>query len=175
MSILYIKNDELLKLEKMKIAHTKKCKLRFSKKRYNHYNKENISQFFNSLKVSYSDILYEVRFKISFSIYLYLYLKSISVPYEINTTKEFTISQPVEVNFSKISINAQISRNTVKRAFKELVSLGLLLYDRNLEPHKHNGIKRCMLINDFYLIGFNENRNKIIYSLKTIGENKNAA
>jgi hypothetical protein len=121
--------------------------------------------------VTYSDKLYEVKFKKSFSLYLYLFLKSRAEPYEVSTSNEFTISKPLPVNFSTISMKAQVGRNTVKRAFRELVGLGLLIFDENLKKTlKNYNVKKCMLVNDYYLEGYDDVNNRIIYSLKTKGD-----
>ena len=171
METLFLKDNELKKVQKMKTSYTKRCKRKFNKKRYNHINKENIKDFYNSINVSYSDKLYEVRFKKSFSLYLYLFLKSQAEPYELSTSKEFTVSQPVAVNFSAISMKAQVGRNTVKRAFQELVSLELLIYNENLKKTlKHYSIKKCMLVNDHYVVGYDDVNKRIIYSFKTKGD-----
>ena len=173
MQTLFLKDNELNKVQQMRTAYTEKCKRKFNQKRYNHINKENIKDFYDSLNVSYSDKLYEVKFKKSFSLYLYLYLKSKSVPFEFSTSKEFTISKPLPVNFSGISLKALVGRNTVKRAFHELVSLGLLIYDESLrKTERHFSIKKCMLVNDYYIESYDEDNKKVIFSIKTKEKNQ---
>ena len=173
MQTIFLNDRELNKVQKMKTSYTKRCKRKFNQKLYNHINRENIRDFYNSLNVSYSDKLYEVKFKKSFSLYLYLFLKSRAEPYEILTSKEFTVSKPLEVNFSTISLKAQVGRNTVKRAFRELISLGLLIFDDNLKKTlKNYNVKKCMVVNDYYLEGYDEDNNKIIYSIKSKEKNQ---
>ena len=148
----------------MKMKYTEKCKKRFLKRKYNHLNRKNITGFYFELKdkVTFSDKMYEIKFKKRFSLYLYLYLKS-QVP-----LNSFTISSPVEANFSRIAAEAGISKNTVKKAFWELVELGVVIYDESI-PLSSNQIKKCLILNDGHFIGYDENNHKIIYAMNALG------
>lgn len=108
--------------------------------------------------------LYEIKFHSSFAFYLYLYLKSKAIGYLDQGPDDFTISQPIKLNITKVAYEAGISRNTVKSAYKELKRLGIV-YDAII-PVFNNKVKECMIINPKYVIGYDENEHKVIYSIE---------
>jgi hypothetical protein len=165
---MYFNEDELKKIDKVREQRERRAKKWFMEKERNHLNSEKFRKFYELFKdIQYSEKLYEIKFKSSFSIYLYLYLKSQAKPYEVEGDGNFSISQPVEVNFGKIQRLSQLTKNTVKKAFWELVNMGLLLFSEDLKPKHHNSTKAVMVLNDQYLVGFDEKRNRIVYSIKS--------
>lgn len=159
---IYLTDEQYRKVILMKTNYTARCKKRFLNRKYNHLNRKNLFEFISENEISeFSDKLYEIKFKKWFSIYLYLHLKSLV------GNNDFTISEPIEVNFTKIATKAGVARNTIKKAFWELINLGLVIYD-DLLPLSSNSIKKVMILNDKYLIGFNEADNKILYALSAL-------
>ena len=159
---IYLTDEQYRKVIRMKMNYTEKCKKRFLNRKYNHLNRKNLLEFITENEINeYSDKLYEIKFKKWFSIYLYLHLKNLI------GSNEFTISEPIEVNFTQIAAKAGVARNTIKKAFWELVNFGLVIYD-DLLPLSSNSIKKAMILNDKYLIGFNETEHKILYTLSAL-------
>lgn len=141
----------------------KKCERKFLSKKYNHINKKKMQDFYCSMDVMYSDRLFEVKFKKSFSFYLFLYLKDYYESMQSNTN--YSISSPVDVNFSLISEYADVGRNTVKRAYKELIDLGMVIPFTRVGCKNQNQINKCMVINDRYLDEYDKSSHKVIYSI----------
>lgn len=155
-------DEQYRKVILMKMNYTARCKKRFLNRKYNHLNRKNLFEFIADNEISeFSDKLYEINFKKWFSLYLYLHLKNLV------GGNDFTISEPVEVNFTKIATKAGVARNTIKAAFWELVKLGLVIYD-DLLPLSCNTIKKVMILNDKFLVGFNEAEHKIFYALSAL-------
>jgi len=163
MKTIYLNNYMKERFNQMRLNYNQKCKTRFLKRKYSHINSENINKFYTGLNITIDDKLYEIRFHSSFTLYLYQYLKSNAVGYEEETPGVFAVSMPLNVNFNLITKLAGVSRNTVKAAFKELIQLGFVYYDESI-PLSKNKVKQCLILNSKYLIGYDENEHKIIYS-----------
>lgn len=98
----------------------------------------------------------------SFSFYLYLHLKKKALPFEIESpSKPFTISQPVDLNLTQISRLTGISRNTIKKAYKELCRKKLILETGYIT--KRNKPKKVMIVNDYYFVGYEKSDEKVYY------------
>ena len=169
MSQIYLNPDEAKKLTQIKQKNINKRIRWFCRKKLNHLNSTRFKLFWDKYcsKVEYSNVLFEIHFKSSFSFYMYLYLKSQAVPYEIEAGGNFTVSKPVDVNFGRIVKISGMTTNTVKKAFRELVECGLLLFREDMKPMFHNSTKSVMVLNDNYLVGYNQKEKRIIYSIKS--------
>lgn len=151
----------------MKLSKLDRRKRWFERKKLNHFNTKRLQVFFEKYigNCGYSEKLYEIRFKSSFAIYLYLYLKSLAKGYELERDADFSISQPVDINFGKLVEISRMTRNTVRKAFWELVQVGLVIYNEKLKPEYHNSTKAVMILNDKYVVGFDETSKEVIYSI----------
>ncbi|WP_276975766.1 hypothetical protein [Flavobacterium filum] len=138
---------------------------KFLKRTFSHKNSENIRVFYESLKTAIDPKLYEIKFHSSFGLYLYLYLKSKAVGYMDQSPEDFTISKPIQINFTKVAQEAGIARNTVKAAFKELLRLNIVF--ESVIPIFNNKVKECSILNSKYFIGYDENEHKVIYSMNS--------
>ncbi len=163
MKTIYLNNYMKERFDKMRLNYNQKCKTRFLKRKYSHVNSENINKFYAGLNITIDDKLFEIRYHSAFTFYLYLYLKSNAAGYQKESPAEFLVSMPLNVNFNLITKLAGISRNTVKAAFKELIQLGFVYFDDDI-PLSKNKVKQCLLLNSKYLLGYDENEHKIIYS-----------
>lgn len=170
MSHLYLNLEESKKVKKMKQRNINKRIRWFSRKKLNHLNSARFRNFWDKYcsRVVFSDILYEINFKSSFSFYLYLYLKSQAVGYDIEGGCNFTVSQPLDVNFGRIVKISGLTTNTVKKAFRELVNNGLFLYRDDFKPKYHNSTKSVMVLNDKQLVGYDRDNKRIIYTIKKL-------
>ena len=162
MGKLYLNKKELEVVREEKAKHLLKRKKIFIKKKLNHINSKRLKAFYKKhITAQPSDILYTIKFRSSLSFYLYLYLKSLVVWYG-----EFkNISQPIEINFWRIHLLSGMVKNTVKKSFRELVDVGLVIYNKDVIHKHHNSTKSVLVINDECLIGFDEKNNKVIYSI----------
>jgi len=133
-------------------------------------NSENIRAFYERLKTAIDPKLYEIKFHSSFGFYLYLYLKSKAMGYMEQSPEDFTISKPIQINYTIVAQEAGIARNTVKAAFKELLRLNIV-YEAAI-PVFNNKVKECIIRNSKYFIGYDENEHKVIYSINTQGTEK---
>jgi len=167
MKTIYLNNYMKERFDKMRLNYNQKCKTRFLKRKYSHENSENIKKFYTGLNSIADDKLFEIRYHSTFTFYLYLYLKSNAAGYHEESPGEFLVSMPLNVNFNLITKLAGVSRNTVKAAFKELIRLGFVYFDDNI-PLSKNKVKQCLLLNSKYLLGYDENEHKIIYSHSSI-------
>jgi len=168
MQRLYLNNSEIARIRQMKLSQQERRKRWFEKKRLNHMNSIKLEAFYKQYigNCGYSEKLYEIRFKSSFALYLYLYLKNRAKGYELDGgDTSFSISQPVDVNFGKLVEISRMTRNTVRKAFWELVELGLVIYSEELKPEYHNSTKAVMVLNDKYFVGFDDKQKKVIYSI----------
>lgn len=167
MQKLYLNSTDLEMIKKFKLSQLERRKRWFENKKLNHWNSSKIETFYKQHigNCRYSEKLYEIRFKSSFALYLYLYLKEKAKGYELEGDT-YSISQPVDVNFGKLVEMSGMTRNTVRKAFWELVEFGLILYSDDLIPEYHNSTKSVMVLNDKFLIGFNNVTKKVIYSIK---------
>lgn len=144
-------------------SYAKKCERKFLSKRYNHINNKKMQDFYCSMNAMYSDKLYEVKFKKSFSFYLYLYLKE---DYESTYgITNYDLSSPVDVNFTLISEYADVGRNTVKRAYQELIDLEMVIPFTRVGCKNHNQINKCMVINDLFIQSYDKKTSKVIFNL----------
>src|SRR5690606_34226344 len=121
---------------------------KFLNKKYNHINNKKIQDFYCSMDAMYSDRLFEVKYKKSFSLYLFLYLKE---EYEsMYGITNYDFSSPIDVNFTLISEYADVGRNTVKRAYQELIDLGMVKPFEGFNC-KNRAQNMCVVVNDRYI------------------------
>ena len=163
MGKIYLNKSEVEKINIGKEKNLLKRKKKFFKKKLNHLNNPRLNAFYKHITAKPSDMLYMIKFKSSFSFYLYLYLKSIAEWHP--NTSEFRISKPIEVNFGEIQRLSTVVRNTVKKGFKELVEVGLVLYNEDLLHKHHNSTKSVLILSDEYLIGYDDKNKRVIYSI----------
>jgi hypothetical protein len=163
MQKLILSKEEKKKLDAIRKRKLERLKRNFLKKKQNHLNSEKYKQFYEKyIKVEFSDILYEIGFKSNFSIYLYLYLKSVAAFYP-----DVGISEPIEINFEYIKRISGLCKNTVKKAFWALVDSGMVIFNEDTPVKmRHNLCKSVMIFDDRFLIGFNEIDNQTYYSIK---------
>jgi hypothetical protein len=136
---------------------------KFAMKKLSHYRNPELRSFFkNYCDHNFRQLLYGINFSCHFSFYLYLHLKKKALPFEIESpSKPFTISQPVDLNLTQISRLTGISRNTIKKAYKELCRKKLILETGYIT--KRNKPKKVMIVNDYYFVGYEKSDEKVYY------------
>lgn len=167
MQNVYLSPEDILLFTKIKQRSVNKRVRWFCMKKLNHLNSYKFRNFWQKYckDINHSNVLYEIQFRSSFSFYLYLYLKSLAIGYMNERDGNFTISQPIDVNFGAIIKLSAMSKNTIKKAFFELINAGLLLYREDFKPKYHNSTKSVLLINDFKIAGYDKYKKRVIYSV----------
>jgi hypothetical protein len=95
-------------------------------------------------------LLETIKFDCFFSIHLYRYLKTV----ELKDLKVSITSAPFEINLLRMSKRANISKNTAKKALRELLQIGLLVLKETPDENLNSRYK-VILINDKYIGGWN--------------------
>lgn len=100
------------------------------------------------LKIPYSEKLLEIRFKCYASFYVYLVLKN-QIRYMdwIDNDGRYKLGLPVEVNVNQIRKEYGICKNTIKKALRELINVGLIEDVDWVEP-KHVSCRVVLVKND---------------------------
>lgn len=153
--------DEALRRE------SQKKKKRFLKRKNNHFNNFKLKIIFENLNVDFSTVLYEIPFKCYFSIYLYLILKSKVQFWDYPEMPEYyRIASSQDLNIFRLSKETGVCRNTIRKAFDELVRYRMLEITNNIIPN-HKSTKSLLLYNDRHIYIFDEEYEHVIYSIET--------
>lgn len=91
-----------------------------------------------------------LKVKCFFTKWLYGYLKQKALEYK----KDAIVSDAFELNLLRVSKLANLSRNTTKKAFKELIKLGLIMIIKD-EDRYQNECYKITLVNDKYISDWN--------------------
>jgi hypothetical protein len=141
-----------------------KRKAKFLKKKLNHINCPKLAKVFDSLNVTFSDKLFDIPWRCSFSFYLYLILKS-KVRFidwcEMPEYYKIAISQ--DFNILKLSKETGVCRNTIRKAYKELLQLNLIEETDFVRP-THKSTRSVLVYNDYYIYAYDTGTNKVLYS-----------
>lgn len=92
-----------------------------------------------------------MRCKCFFTKWMYGYLKSKAFEYK----KDAIVSDAFEINLLRVSKLANLSRNTTKKAFRELIKLGLIMIIKD-EDRYPNECYKITLVNDKYISEWNK-------------------
>ena len=153
--------DEALRRER------ERKKNKFKHKRKTHFKDPNLKRIFESLAtVDFSEVLYEIPFQCYFSLYLYLILKS-KVKYidwiEDPPTYYSKIAVSQDLNILKLSREYNINRNTIRKAYYELVRYKLIESTPEIKSN-HKSCKSILIYNDFYIHSFDYNFGHVVFS-----------
>ena len=155
MRAILITETDYIKLNRLKEKEIAEAYNHFRNKKKTHLKEPGLKEFFEKCSDDFNQILFTIPFKCYFSIYLYLFLKKRADKFDIDKDKyQFVFSKPLEVNVSEIARIARVPLNTVKTAFHELVKQEFLIYTDELSLGNKNKAKSSILVNDFFLIGF---------------------
>lgn len=166
MKTICVNDREYRSIVRMRRKSLAQAEARHRRKKKTHYNDPKLKAFYTHCYQSPHPVLFTVPFKCSFSIYLYLYLKAQCEPFDFDKGRyQFYISLPVEINFAKIVRVSQLPLNTVRSAYRELVSMGLLMGAKFLRGDKQNECKRAMVVNDCFIFGHDKTTNKIFFNI----------
>ncbi len=154
--------DEALRRERAK------KKNKFKRRRKTHFNNENLKRIFESItkSVDFSDVLFEIPWTCFFSLYLYLILKS-KVKYidwiEDPPSYYSRIAVSQDLNIMKLSREYNVNRNTIRKAYFELVRYKLIESTPEIKP-THKSTKSVCIYNDFYIHSFDKDLGHVVYT-----------
>lgn len=110
-----------------------------------------LSRFLQHSEIRLQEQFEAMKCKCFFTKHLYQYLKADKLQ-----SNDFKITTDTfKINLHAISKSGSISRNTCKKAFKELLKLGLLIVKENQERFP-NGHYKVILVNDKYISNWNK-------------------
>jgi hypothetical protein len=142
----------------------RKKQKRFKKKRLSHFNNPKLKEIYEKYQVEISPVLYTIKFTCYFSFYLYIILKSqvkfmdwVDMPYYYR----IAISQ--DVNINKLHYETGICRNTIRKAFRELVKLRMIEITDYCKP-EHKSCKSILVLNDYYIHSYCPELGYVTYS-----------
>lgn len=174
MKRILVSDKEAENLAKRERRRLESYKRRHLKKKRSYVNDKKLGAIMKHLQISYSYILYTIKFKSPLSLYLFLYLKNraytTKVPEIYNlpamySTKFFSF--PVEVRFSKMAKELGFTRNSVKYAYRELLDIGLIQDTTEEILPEHLSAKTCIVFNDENILYFDSQKRKVCYSIQS--------
>lgn len=161
---MMLTEQQKLILEEQLRKENDKRKAKFIKKKLNHVNSPKLAIVFDSLKVTFSDKLFDIPWRCSFSFYLYLILKS-KVRFidfcDMPGFYKIAISQ--DLNILQLSKETGVCRNTIRKAYKELLQLNLIEETDYVRP-THKSTRTVLVFNDFYIHAYDPETGKVLYS-----------
>lgn len=147
-----------------------KKKNKFKRKRKTHFNNANLKRIYESVtkSVDFSDVLFEIPFRCFFSLYLFLILKS-KVRY-LDWLKNLPdyyskIAVSQDMNIFKLSREYNINRNTIRKAYFELLQYKLIESTPEIKPY-HKSCKSILIYNDAFIHSFDSDLGHVVYSNK---------
>ena len=141
-----------------------KKKRAFKRKRLRHFKNEKLKKIFEENPVEFSEKLYTIPFKCFFSFYLFLLLKKyVQFINWCETPYYYRIAESQDLNINKLSKETGVCRNSIRKAFYELVKMKLVEISNYFEPH-HKACKPCLVYNDFYISCFDTELGHVLYS-----------
>jgi hypothetical protein len=155
---------EIAFLTGFRAKELEKQKRKFIKRKKNHLHNEKLHCFFNSLDVEYSHKIFDIKFYSTFTFYLYLYLKAnVKIFTYEGMPDYFRLALSQDVNFSKIARLAGVSRSSVRKAYDELIEVGMIIETPHIAP-QHLSTRTCMVFNDFYIHSYNRRTGKVEFT-----------
>jgi len=154
--------QKILEMQEKDLQRSKK---KFLQKKRTHINNKQLAEFYSGLHVKFSEKVYEIKFKCFFTLYLYLYLKSQAKSYyEDDPSRVFNLSKPIDFNIQHIVDKSGVARNTVKRAFKELLQLRFINECVHVKP-THNSTKTVSIVNDHFMLCYVEKSHQVMFTI----------
>jgi len=142
----------------------RKKQKRFKRKRLSHFNCPKLKAIFENYQVDFSPVLYEIPFKCFFSFYLYMIVKSqVRFINWIEMPEYYKIALSQDLNINKIYRETGICRNTIRKAFRELVQMRMIEITDYVEPI-HKSTKSILVFNDYYIHSFATELGYVLYS-----------
>jgi len=143
-------------------------KNKFKRKRKTHFNNPNLMRIFESItkSIDFSDVLFEIPFQCHFSLYLFLILKSKVrfIDWIENPPSYYSkIAVSQDLNIMKLSREYNVNRNTIRKAYFELVRYRLIESTPEIKPF-HKSTKSVCIYNDYYIHSFDKDLGHVVYT-----------
>jgi hypothetical protein len=166
MESIYVNSMQKIIVNEALRREREKKKNKFKRKRKTHFNNPNLKRIIESLTtVDFSDVLFEIPWTCFFSLYLYLILKSKvkyidwieDPPYYYS---KIAVSQ--DLNIMKLSREYNVNRNTIRKAYFELVRYKLIESTPEIKP-THKSTKSVCIYNDYFIHSFDKDLGHVVY------------
>ena len=137
---------------------------RFMKKRLSHYNSPKLKAVFEKYTVEFSPVLYEIPFRCYFSFYLFLILKSqVKFMAWLDCPEYYRLAISQDLNINQIYRDTKVCRNIIRRAYRELVKLGMIEETNYVRP-THKSCKSILVYNDYYIHSYSKEEGRVIFT-----------
>ena len=159
-----LSNEQKQILEEALNRELQKKQKRFMKKRLSHYCSPKLKAVFEKYPVEFSPVLYEIQFRCYFSFYLFLILKS-QVKYMdwFDRPEYLRLSISQDLNINKIYRETKVCRNIIRRAYRELIKLGMIEETNYVRP-THKSCKSILVYNDHYIHSYSKEEGRVIFN-----------
>lgn len=142
----------------------RKKQKRFKKKRLSHFNNAKLKSIYDKCQVEFSPVLYEIPFQSYFSFYLYLILKSkVTFMDWFDMPSYYRLAVSQDLNINQLHNETGVCRNTIRKAFKELVRYRMVEITDYVAP-EHKSTKPIIVYNDYYIHSFDPELGYVVYS-----------
>ena len=172
MKRLVLTNEEALKITSRQMRLLESAKRKHLRKKRSSKNDIRLKNLMSSLSIEFNKILYSISFKSHYSFYLYLFLKDKASKQEPKAACEiYRLNMyycPLEIRFQTIAKELKITRATVKQAYNELVSLGMILDVSDIYFPEHLSCKTAVVFNDSLISLYDKETNKVYFNMNAV-------
>lgn len=159
-----LSHEHKMILEEALRRELQKKQKRFMKKRLSHYNSPKLKAVFEKYPVEFSPVLYEIPFRCYFSFYLFLILKSqVKFMDWLDCPEYYRLAISQDLNINQIYRETKVCRNIIRRAFRELVKLGMIENTNYVQPH-HKSCKSILVYNDYFIHSYSKEEGRVIFN-----------
>ncbi len=137
---------------------------KFKRRRLTHFNSPKLKAIYDGLQIEHSQVLYEIPFKCYFSFYLFLILKSqVKFMNWLECPEYYRLAISQDLNINKIHRETRVCRNIIKKAFLELVRMGLIEETDYVKP-EHKSCRAILVYNDYYIHGYSKEEGRVLFT-----------
>jgi len=142
----------------------RKKQRKFKRRRLTHFNSPKLKAIYDSLQIEHSQVLYEIPFKCYFSFYLFLILKSqVKFMDWLECPEYYRLAISQDLNINKVHRETKVCRNIIKKAFLELVQIGLIEETGYIQP-VHKSCRSILVYNDFYIHAYSKEEGRVLFT-----------
>jgi len=137
---------------------------KFKRRRLTHFNSPKLKAIYDKLQIEHSTVLYEIPFKCYFSFYLFLILKSqVKFMDWLECPEYYRLAISQDLNINKLYRETKVCRNVIRRAFLELVQMGLVEVTDYVKP-EHKSCRSILVYNDYYIHAYDKEIGRVLFT-----------
>lgn len=126
--------------------------------------KPKLKRILENINVDFSEILLSIPFKCAFSLPVFLNLKyKIFYMYWEENDGKYKLALPCEINVNQLKNETNICKNSLKKALKELLEVGLVEKIDWKKP-QHSACYIVIVKNDTLIEKFDESTGRVVYT-----------